>query len=181
MPGDRPCWVSGCGETGEFRAPGERRSGFDGPGEYRWLCLEHVREFNARYNFFDGMSPDEIVDAQSPYGGWERETRAFAHVGADAPPKWSDFRDPMDALGARFRKVRERAEDRSAGVSPEVRAAYRVLELAPGADLKAVRAAYSKLVRRYHPDRNGGDRSHEKALQAVIEAYQIVRKQVARD
>ena len=88
MPGDRPCWVSGCGETGEFRAPGERRSGFDGPGEYRWLCLEHVREFNARYNFFDGMSPDEIVDAQSPYGGWERETRAFAHVGADAPPEF---------------------------------------------------------------------------------------------
>ncbi len=171
--------MSGCGETGEFRAPGERRSGFDGPGEYRWLCLEHVREFNARYNFFDGMSPDEIVDAQSPYGGWERETRAFAHVGADAPPKWSDFRDPMDALGARFRKVRERSEDRAAGISPEVRAAYRVLELAPGADLKAVRAAYSKLVRRYHPDRNGGDRSHEKTLQAVIEAYQTVRKQVA--
>ena len=180
VPGARPCGVSGCRDVGEFRAPGERRPGFDGPGEWRWLCLEHVREFNARYNFFDGMSAEEIVDAQSPYGGWERETRAFAHVGADAPPKWSDFRDPMDALGARFRKVRERTEDRVAGIPPEVREAYRVLELAPGADLKAVRAAYSKLVRRYHPDRNGGDRSHEKVLQAVIDAYQIVRKQVAR-
>ena len=167
--------MSGCGETGEFRAPGERRPGFDGPGEYRWLCLEHVREFNARYNFFDGMSPDEIVDAQSPYGGWERETRAFAHVGADAPPKWSDFRDPMDALGARFRKVRERAEDRAAGVSPATRAAYRVLGLEPGANLKAIRQAYSSLVRRYHPDRNGGDRRYERDLRAVIDAYQHLK------
>lgn len=175
VPGDRPCSVTGCPMVGEFRAPGERRSGFDGPGEWRWLCLDHVREFNARYNFFDGMSPEEIADAQSPYGGWERETRAFASTGADSPPKWSDFRDPMDALGARYRHVRERAEDRAAGIDPETRAAYRTLGLAPGADLKATRQAYSALVRRYHPDRNGGDRSHEKALQAVIHAYQHLK------
>lgn len=179
MPGDRPCAIAGCPETGEFRAPGDRRPGFDGPGDWRWLCLEHVREFNARYNFFDGMSADEIADAQAPYGGWERETRAFSSVGADAPPKWSDFRDPMDAIGARYRKVRAAAEDRAQGISAEMRSAYRVLGLTPGADLMAVRRAYSTLVRRYHPDRNGGDRSHEKQLQAVVEAYQLVRKQAA--
>ena len=168
----------GCHAHGEFRAPGDRRPGFDGPGDWRWLCLDHVREFNARYNFFDGMDPDQIADAQSPYGGWERETRAFAATGADAPPKWSDFKDPMDALGARFRHVRQRAEDADAGYSPETRAAYRTLGLAPGADLKAIRQAYSAMVRRYHPDRNGGDRSHEAALQRVIEAYQRLKGQV---
>lgn len=168
--------MPGCTEQGEFRAPGERGAGFDGPGDWRWLCLDHVREFNARYNFFTGMSAEEIAAAQRPYAGWERETRAFAHTGADAPPKWSDFRDPMDALGARFRKARAAAEDRAAGLSPELRAAYSALGLAPGADLKAIRSAYSALVRRYHPDRNGGDRSHEAKLQAVIEAYQLLRK-----
>ena len=57
--------VPGCSEPGEFRAPGERRPGFDGPGEYRWFCLDHVRAFNAGYDWFAGMTPEEI-DREMP-------------------------------------------------------------------------------------------------------------------
>ena len=74
------CGVPGCREQGEFRAPlvpGD----FDGPGAWRWLCLEHVREHNSHYNFFDGMTPDEIEAAQSPIAGWERHSRAFSTAG----------------------------------------------------------------------------------------------------
>ena len=49
----RPCAAPGCGEAGEFRAPGGEGHGFDGPGEWRWLCLDHVREFNAGYDWFE--------------------------------------------------------------------------------------------------------------------------------
>jgi hypothetical protein len=73
----RRCDWPGCAEAGEFRAPGPRASGFDGPGDYRWFCLDHVRAFNAGYDYFAGMSPEEIFAAQSPIHGWERETRAF--------------------------------------------------------------------------------------------------------
>ena len=45
----------------------------DGPAPYRWLCLDHVRAFNAGYNYFDGLSPDEIHAAQSPLAGWEKD------------------------------------------------------------------------------------------------------------
>lgn len=175
VPGSRPCAVAGCAEVGEYRAPGIRRPDFDGPGEVRWLCLDHVRAFNAGYDYFAGMDQDAILRAQTPYAGWERETRAFASTGADAPPRWSDFKDPMDAMGARFAHVRCRAEDKVAGIDPEVRAAFETLGLAPGADRKAIRSAYSALVRRYHPDRNGGDRRHERKLAAVVAAYQRLR------
>src|SRR4051812_50199002 len=98
------CAHPGCDAPGEFRAPPAdgRRPGFDGPGDWRWLCLDHVREFNAGYNYFEGMSPDEISAAQTPYGGWDRETRAFATGGADAPPRRADFPPPLYAVGARF-------------------------------------------------------------------------------
>ena len=43
------------------------------------------------------------------------------------------------------------------------------------ADRKALRTRYSQLVRRYHPDRNGGDRSMESKLQAVVEAYNLLK------
>lgn len=178
IPGSRPCVAPGCDDVGEFRAPGYRAPGFDGPGDWRWLCLDHVREFNMAYNFFTGMSAEEIVAAQAPYGGWERETRAFASNGADAPPRWSDFRDPMDALGARFAGVKREAAARAAGVDPATAKALATLGLEPGADLRAIRRAYSEAVRRYHPDRNGGDRRHEAKLQAVLEAWAHLRQTV---
>jgi DnaJ domain len=173
----RLCDSPDCGQPGEFRAPlldGPRRQG-DGPGGYRYFCLDHVREFNAKYNFFTGMSADEIHDAQRPFAGWERETRAFAHGGADRPPRWADFSDPLDAIGARFRE--RMAAERKDGkpLSAADRRALKVLALDTDADRKGLRTRYSELVRKFHPDRNGGDRSMEKALQEVIAAYQQLK------
>lgn len=168
----RRCSVRGCKEPGEFRAP-LTPSGFDGPGSWRFLCLDHVREHNAKYNFFAGMSPEEIQRAQSPIAGWERETRAFAHAGSDPGPAWRDFADPLDAIAARFRpEAHRRAVDR---FSAKERHALQVLQLKEDVDLHRVRKRYSKLVRQYHPDRNGGDRSHEHKLRAVIEAWQTLK------
>lgn len=175
----RLCAEPGCNEPGEFRAPANgARHGFDGPGEYRWLCLDHVRAFNSGYNFFAGMSPDEIHDAQSPLAGWERETRAFSATGgADRPPRWADFADPLDAIGARFREKMKDQAGRKDGkpLSGKDREAMRTLALEIDADRMALRKRYSELVRRYHPDRNGGDRSHEAKLQEVIAAYQQLK------
>ncbi len=174
----RVCEAPGCTEPGEFRAPPLEGAGDgSGPPRFRWMCLDHVRAFNSRYNFFDGMTADEIHQAQRPLAGWERETRAFARAGGgDQGPRWSDFSDPLDAIGARFR--RETAPERSDGkpLSGQDRASLTVLGLAPSADRSALRKRYSELVRRYHPDRNGGDRSHEAALQKVIAAYQQLRQ-----
>ena len=96
------CAVAGCDAPGEFKAP-LSPGGFDGPGAWRFLCLDHVREHNAKYNYFEGMSPDEITEAQSPLAGWERPSRRFSAAGSDPPPAWSDFADPLDAISARFR------------------------------------------------------------------------------
>lgn len=169
---DRSCSAEGCAGPGEFRAPASahRRGGFDGPGEWRWLCLDHVRAFNGGYNYFEGMSTDEIEAEQRPYAGWERETRAFAANGADPSPAWANYADPLDAIGARFRRAAEQRQD-GRPLSDANRRALKLLGLGTDTDRRALRSRYAELVRRYHPDRNGGDRSHEKALQDVIAAY----------
>jgi hypothetical protein len=180
----RLCDAPGCKEPGEFRAPGERRAGFDGPGEYRWFCLDHVRAFNAGYDFFEGMTSEEIFHAQSPVHGWERETRAFSPTaGIDGAPRWADFADPLEAISARargFKRSRAPAGRKDGHVvTSEERRALDVLGLPLDADRRALRQRYSELVRRYHPDRNGGDRSYEMRLQGVVEAYQLLRKSAA--
>jgi len=174
---DGECAVPGCREPGEYRAP-IQLANFDGPGSWRLLCLDHVREHNSKYNFFEGMTPEEITEAQTPYAGWERSTRAFASAGADPAPSWSDFADPLHAISGRFRRGRSNQATPSRFSRAEHRALH-ILGLGEDADLKAVRASYSKLVRRFHPDRNGGDRSHEKKLGEVIESYQLLRKSAA--
>jgi DnaJ domain len=167
------CAHPGCDAAGEFRAPGAYGSDFDGPGEWRWFCLDHVRDFNAGYNYFAGMSADEISAAQNPYGGWDRETRIFAANGGSLGPRWADFTDPLDAIGARFQPQRPRRDGRE--LSEADRRNLKILGLDLDVGRKALRMRYAELVRLYHPDRNGGDRSHEKALQQVIEAYTALK------
>jgi hypothetical protein len=170
------CAVPGCGAPGEFKAP-LQPANFDGPGAWRFLCLDHVREHNARYNFFEGMSTEEITRAQHPLAGWDRASRSFAANGADPPPRWSDFADPLDAISGRFGSIREQANT-SRFTKPEQRA-LSVLGLGEDADRNQLRKRYSGLVRRYHPDKNGGDRSQERRLGEVIEAYQLLKKAAA--
>ena len=130
------CAVPGCDAPGEFKAP-LQPANFDGPGSWRFLGLDHVREHNAKYNFFDGMSPEEIQAAQSPIAGWERASRAFAHAGSDPGPAWRDFTDPLDAIAARFRpEARRRAVDR---FTAKERHALGVLGLNDDTDLHKVR------------------------------------------
>ena len=191
----RRCDWPGCDEAGEFRAPGPRElgartPGFDGPGDYRWFCLDHVRAFNAGYDYFAGLGPEEILAAQHPVAGWESENRAFRPTaGIDAAPRWADYADPLEAIS---RRAQARAGEMKAGaaarrgqahprssLTPDERRALGVLGLPLDADRRRLRARYSELVRSYHPDRNGGDRSNEARLQAVVEAYQLLRKAAA--
>lgn len=186
---DRCCQAPGCREAGEFRAPGHRPNGFDGPGEWRWFCLEHVREFNAGYDWFEGMSADEILAAQSPVSGWRTENAAFSpRAAVDGVPRWADFDDPLDAIAARAGGIRSRAQraaqaafdDGGLGRFSRVETdALEILGLGSDTDKRGLRRRYSELVRRYHPDRNGGDRSHEARLNRVVEAYQLLKKSAA--
>ncbi len=159
------CAAPGCDQPGEFKAPRGNR----GDGDWQWLCLDHVRAFNAGYNYFDGMSPDEIARAQSPHPSWERGTRAFA---SNAYAR-GDVDDPMGILSGRYgRGAFARAAAKNGRVlTAEDRRALSVLRLDDEASLADIRRRYTELVRQYHPDANGGDRTHERKLQDVIDAY----------
>lgn len=179
------CQWPDCREEGEFRAPGSRGSGFDGPGNFRWFCLDHVREFNSGYDWFEGMNAEEIFAAQSPMAGWASDTRAFRpDAGIDGVPRWGDFADPLDAIGARAAGIKSRAAGQNTGeasvrFTKSEQEALTVMGLRGDTDRPKLRRRYSELVRRYHPDRNGGDRQYEARLGRVVDAYQMLRKSKA--
>lgn len=171
-PGDRPCAHEGCPEAGDYRAPvrkpGSAFAAPSGPPEWQYFCLEHVREFNAKWNYFEGLDPDTVWQQETAYPSWDRETRAFAHNlkhGGDA-----DFR--VDDVHSVLRWKQATAQQRAASpLTREDRQALAKLGLAETATMDEVKAKYRQLARRYHPDANKGSREHEARFTALTEAY----------
>ena len=64
----RGCDCAGCGEAGDYRAPKSR----DHLNDYYWFCLAHVREYNQHWNYFAGLSTDQIENHVRAAGVWDR-------------------------------------------------------------------------------------------------------------
>ncbi len=176
----RACQWPGCAEAGEFKAP---RPGVAQEPDYQWLCLEHVRTFNEAYDFFRGLTPEEILAHQAGHPSWERKTWPFASNGGGFG-RAADLHiaDPMEILTGQphLRRFAERPVTRAGQVlTAKDQAALTVLGLAATATPRQIKQRYKALVRQYHPDSNGGNRSQESLLHKVVEAYTHLAKSPA--
>ena len=176
-PGERPCDHPDCRLAATSRAPKSR----DLPGEHYHFCMTHAAEYNRHWNFYAGMSESEIRRRQAEEqvtGG--RPTWSFkggrVKREAESAAARGVFGDPFGF----FNQAKARAEeDRKASerhLGKMERAALADLDLDASADGAAIRTRYTELVKRNHPDANGGDRSTEHKLQRVIKAYKTLRK-----
>jgi hypothetical protein len=187
-PGSPPraCEAPGCEVAGEYRAPRSRSA----LNEYRWFCLPHVREYNAAWDFYKGMSAGEIEAHLRQDTAWQRPTWPLGRLGgASRFDAEALLRDPLGALGgtplheARRRRQEQRAAERRAAQGaappPELRAALDVLGLGWPLDAPTLRARWKELAKQLHPDANGGDRSAEDRLKDVNRAYSLLRSRVS--
>ena len=176
----RPCEQAGCPNPGAFRAPRDRNR----LNEYRWFCLDHVREYNRAWDYYKGMGPSEIEANLRADSGWQRPTWPLGRLGGFNPFESEHVRDPLGMLRdtpphkARTDRARDRAPrpDEPPG---ELRAALDVLDLSWPLDAAALRARYKELAKRFHPDANGGDRQAEERLKDINRAYSLLRRRLA--
>jgi hypothetical protein len=161
-----------CQAMGEYRAPKSRRNLSD----YHWFCLEHVRAYNAGWDFYKGMSPGEIEAQLRADTAWQRPSWPLGSLGAAA---WEDeaLRDPLNILAGRFGRTR-RAEK---STPPELREPLATLGLSWPTTLDAVKTRYKELAKRHHPDANGGDQAAEERIKTINLAYAAVRSRLAAE
>lgn len=172
----RPCDRAGCEAPGEFRAPRSPNK----LNDYLWFCLPHVREYNASWDYYKGMSAQEIEDNLRHDSGWHRPTWPLGRLGASRRLSPEFLRDPLGMLHeapVRARRKEAPAEKASAP-PPELRAALDVLGLDWPVDGRAIRSRYKELAKRFHPDVNNGDRSAEDKLKDVNRAYSLLRQRL---
>jgi hypothetical protein len=171
------CDHAGCSRTGEFRAP----QGRGREGKFFLFCMEHVKAYNATYNYFAGMD-DEALAAyakQEEIGhrptwklGVNSKAARMAQRGRVAGGGEADVQDGFNIFGSRRAQEAANPEPR---VGVVARKALEALNLDITADSAAIKARYKELVKRFHPDANGGDRSREGTLQEILKAYQQLK------
>jgi hypothetical protein len=172
----RPCDRAGCEAIGEYRAPRSPTK----LNEYVWFCLPHVREYNASWDYYKGMSTDEIEANLRHDSGWHRPTWPLGRLGAARVLDPEILRDPLGMLHGTplHGRRREPPAEKAAAPPPELRAALDVLDLEWPVDVRALRARYKELAKRFHPDLNNGDRGAEEKLKDVNRAYSLLRQRL---
>jgi hypothetical protein len=170
----RPCAAPGCREPAENHVPKRR----DNLEDRHWLCRTHLREHNEHWDFFAGMTTAEIeqfcLDAVTGHRPtWPLGKRAAATRQSDGSGQFA-FR--FDDGFAIFEEAAAPAEPRRRTTLTKAQLdALAVLNLEETASLHEVKARYKELVKRFHPDANGGNRGTEERLRQVIKAYGHLR------
>ncbi len=168
----RVCEHEGCQEDGKYRAP----KAPDVLDEFFWFCKEHIREYNLKWNFFDGTTEAEMNAQMSKDKVWERETKSFANPEARA---WArlGIEDAHQVLGGNATQNPGKTRGgNSRKLPPTERRAIDILQAEDTWTKAEIRKAYKKLIKVLHPDMNGGDRSQEEQLQEAVWAWDQIKQ-----
>jgi hypothetical protein len=172
------CASPGCREPGEVSVPKSRQN----MDERHWLCRLHLREHNAHWDYFAGMSHEAIerfcLDAITGHRPtWPLGKRAAGtREEQDAPKRTAYSSYHFDDGFAVFEEAAEAAQARRRSRFTKAQLdALAVLNLEENATLHEIKARYKELVKRFHPDANGGNRGTEERLRQVIKAYGHLR------
>ncbi len=178
-PGEKRCDHPDCRLAGSTKAPKSR----DLPNQHYWFCQAHAAEYNKNWNFYAGMSEAQIRAAQETErqtGGrptWSFKADANSREAAAAAARDARaFADPFGIFRAQQRRAESARTAAERSLGKLERQALADLDLEAGADSATIKAKYKELLKRCHPDVNGGDRSAEHKLQRVIKAYKQLQK-----
>jgi hypothetical protein len=155
-----------------FRAP----KGREREGEYFSFCRDHVREYNASYDYFRGMDDASLAKFRQADAVGHRPTWK---MGARAAPTGQPVDESVFAEARAARRRGAKGKPPQTEPPPRYNAlaikALLTLELGGDATPARIKARYKELVKRHHPDANGGDRSSEERLREIIQAYNFLR------
>ncbi len=159
---DQFCDVDGCHAPGTHKAP-KSRGGDD--RQYFMFCMDHIREFNKSYDYFQGMDEDGIVAFMKDAVLGHRPTWKLGKG-----PSFSDIN-----VENGFRKFFDDipVQNEPSPVPPKIRDALGVFSLNHPVEQGQVKQQYKKLVKRYHPDINKTAKAEEKFKQ-ITESYQLL-------
>lgn len=162
---EHKCAHSSCDKIGEFKAPVSRES----INEYIYFCLDHIREYNKNWNYYEGLNNEEIESEIRKATTWERPTWPMKD---GVKKNWGDvnfeFHD-FDNLN------NKEIEKKVANYSLKEVKAFKIFNIPPTKNTEIIKKTYKKLVKKYHPDYNMGNKEYENKIKEINQAYNDIK------
>ena len=161
------CEWKNCKDLGKFKAPTER----DNSRDFKWLCEKHIKLFNSKWNYFDGMSQDEIEIFLKSDLTWHRPTQKFGSADSFFNILWNN------ALSDKF-KIFEKSKNVNSKIkklSERDKDAFIIMGLKFNDDWKTIQKKFKTLVKKFHPDKHAGNKQYEDKLKKITLAYSHIK------
>jgi len=158
------CDWNNCLEEGSYKAPIEK----DNSKKYRMLCLNHVKEFNKNWNYFEGMNDNQIYEFLRSDLVWHKPTQSFNSSDNFFKILWNNaLKDDLKKykINGHFDHM-EKFKFNSNDIK-----AFSILGISIGIKWESVQKKFKKLVKKYHPDMNAGNKKYEDKLKVITLAY----------
>jgi len=162
------CEWENCIEIGNYKAPMEK----DNSKNYRWLCVEHIKLFNKNWDYFDGMNQNEIEIFLKSDMTWHRPTQKFGSSDNFFNILWNN------ALNDKFNFFKHEKNTHSLNekkLSEKDIDAFKIMGLELNASWPIIQKKFKTLVKKFHPDKNSGNKQFEDKLKKITLAYSHLR------
>ena len=163
------CDWNNCNNIGEYKAPVEK----DNSKKYRLLCLEHIKEFNKNWNYFENMDDAEILEFIKADMTWHKPTQNFSAQDNFFKILWNNaLKEDLDKNGI----GKNHAKMAQFNFSNKDLKAFDILGLVVTINWEKIRSKFKKLVKKFHPDMNSGNKKFEEKLKVITLAYTQLKR-----
>ena len=169
----KKCDSPKCNEKGEYRAPKSRVM----LSKYFYFCLDHIKEYNKSWDFYKGMSVEQIENSMRSDTFWDRPSwplkNSFKNIFDEFNEYVEDFvKNDDDKINDTYFKNKLLDES----LTIEEAKALRELDLKMPISLEKIKKNYKKLVKIFHPDVNGNNKDAEEKFKQINESYKLLLK-----
>ena len=158
------CDWNNCKEVGEYKAPIEK----DNSKKFRMLCLKHIKEFNKSWNYFSGMSDNQVINFLKSDMTWHKPTQSFSSSDNFFKVLWNNtLKDDYEnrKIKSDYDYMRQFKFDHK-----DIKA-FEILGLTVGMKWVEIQEKFKVLVKKFHPDMNLGNKKYEEKLKLITLAY----------
>ncbi len=158
------CAWENCYKIGEYKAPTEK----DNSKKYKLLCLAHIKEFNKNWNYFSDMNEQQIFNFLKSDMTWHKPTQSFSSSDNFFKILWNNALN--DEINSSYFKIENGHLNKFKFDSNDIKA-FSILGISVGLKWKKIQEKFKKLVKKFHPDMNAGNKKYEDKLKVITLAY----------
>ena len=162
------CEWNGCKDKGSFKAPTDKNDS----KRFMWLCKNHIKSYNKSWDYFKGMTQQEIEFFLKSDATWHRPTQKFGSLDNFFNILWNNALNDKFNIFSQNNNSRINKEN---NLSEKDKEAFKTMNLKLNDDWGTIQKKFKALVKKFHPDKNSGNKIHEDRLKKITLAYSHLR------